>query len=82
MTRIRQSAAAILAAGILLITMSPAMADSKVGTVDIQQVFQKTKLGKAIQSHLKNFADRRISKMRTEQKALQDEQGQIRQQVR
>ena len=81
MTRIRQSAAAILAAGILLFTVSPAIADSKVGTVDIQQVFQKTKLGKAIQSHLKNFADRRISKMRTEQKALQDEQGQIRQQV-
>ena len=81
MKRMRQAAAGFLAAGILLFPVSSALADSKIGMVDIQKVFQKTNLGKAIQSHLKNFADPRVSKMRTEQKSLQDEQGQIRQQV-
>ncbi|MGC8500188.1 MAG: OmpH family outer membrane protein [Leptospirillia bacterium] len=59
---------------------SPAMASEKIAIVDIQQVFQKTILGKSIQAHLKRFADRRISKMQAEKKSLQEEQGQIRQQ--
>lgn len=81
MTRIRKSAAGLLVAGIILIGVTPALASSKIGLVDIQQVFQKTNLGKSIQAHLKNFADRRVKKMQAEQKSLQDEQSQIRQQV-
>ena len=71
----------LLAATILVVGTSPAMAKEKIAVVDIQQVFQKTNLGKSIQAHLKRFADRRVSKMQAEQKSLQDEQGQIRQQV-
>lgn len=71
----------LLAATILVVGTSPAMAKEKIAVVDIQQVFQKTTLGKSIQAHLKRFADRRVSKMQAEQKSLQDEQGQIRQQV-
>jgi outer membrane protein len=71
----------LVAAISVLLTFSPALADSKIGMVDIQQVFQKTTLGKSIQAHLKRYASRRVSKMKDEQKQLQDEQGQIRQQV-
>jgi len=81
MIRMRKSVVGFLAAASLLVSFSPAMASSKIGVVDIQQVFQKTNLGKAIQAHLKRFADRRVSKMKEEQKQLQDEQGQIRQEV-
>lgn len=73
-----------MAAGALLIIPPTSFAESnsgKIGIVDIQQVFQKTTLGKSIQAHLKRYADRRISKMKDQQKQLQDEQGQIRQQV-
>jgi outer membrane protein len=77
----RKSVVSLMTAGTVLLSFSPAMADSKIGTVDIQQVFQKTSLGKSIQAHLKRYADRRVSKMKEEQKQLQDEQGQIRQQV-
>ncbi len=84
MTRFKLSgtvSSVLLAASILVVGTSPAMAKEKIAVVDIQQVFQKTTLGKSIQSHLKRFADRRVSKMQAEQKSLQDEQGQIRQQV-
>ena len=84
MTRFKLSgtvSSVLLAASILVVGTSPAMAKEKIAVVDIQQVFQKTTLGKSIQTHLKRFADRRVSKMQAEQKSLQDEQGQIRQQV-
>ena len=84
MTRFKffgQASSVLLAATILVVGTSPAMAKEKIAVVDIQQVFQKTTLGKSIQAHLKRFADRRVSKMQAEQKSLQDEQGQIRQQV-
>ena len=84
MTRFKffgQASSVLLAATILVVGTSPAMAKEKIAVVDIQQVFQKTNLGKSIQAHLKRFADRRVSKMQAEQKSLQDEQGQIRQQV-
>ena len=71
----------LLAAAIVVVGTSPAMAKEKIAIVDIQQVFQKTTLGKSIQAHLKRFADRRVTKMQAEQKDLQAEQGQIRQQV-
>ncbi len=81
MTRTCKAFTGILVAGIMLAGVTPALATNKVGVVDIQQVFQNTTLGKAIQTHLKHFADRRVKKMKEEQKTLQDEQAQIRQQV-
>jgi outer membrane protein len=73
-------AVAMMASG-LAFGPSPAMASEKIAIVDIQQVFQKTTLGKSIQAHLKRFADRRVSKIQAEKKSLQEEQGQIRQQM-
>ncbi len=84
MTRFKLSGTAsalLLAASLVALGTSPALAKERIAVVDIQQVFQKTDLGKSIQAHLKRFADRRVTKMQAEQKALQDEQGQIRQQV-
>lgn len=82
MQSIKKTAVGLLAAGSLLITAPLASAaDTKIGVVDIQQIFQKTDLGKSIQAHLKRFADRRVSKLKETEKKLQDEQGQIRQEV-
>ena len=66
-------------AGFLSVT-SPAQAASDVAVVDVMKTFEETDLGKSIQTHVKRYSQTRANKLRGEQKALQDENNEIRQQ--
>jgi len=66
-------------AGVLALT-SPAQAASDVAVVDVMKTFEETDLGKSIQTHVKNYSQSRANKLKGEQKALQDENNEIRQQ--
>ncbi|MHB1756676.1 MAG: OmpH/Skp family outer membrane protein [Leptospirillum sp.] len=72
-------AAAFSLAGILSMA-TPAQAASDVAVVDVMKTFEETDLGKSIQTHVKRYSQSRANKLKGEQKALQDENNEIRQQ--
>jgi len=72
-------AASMALAGVLAMT-SPAHAASDVAVVDVMKTFEETELGRAIQTHVKSYSQSRANKLKGEQKALQDENNEIRQQ--
>ncbi len=73
-----------LAAGLSLVGLAaftqPALAASEIGVVDVMRTFEETDLGKSIQVHVKRYSESRAQKLKGEQKALQDENNEIRQQ--
>ncbi len=70
-------------AGSFLASPPPAVASASdiVGVVDVLKAFQKTDLGKSIQSHLKEFQKKKAEGIQEERQQLQHEQKQIEQQV-
>ena len=87
MTRFKffgQASSVLLAATILVVGTSPAMAKEKIAVVDIKKVFQKSSAGKDFQSHMKDFMERKRAiaenenaKFEKEGKELQSEHVQI-----
>ena len=63
----------LLAATILVVGTSPAMAKEKIAVVDIAKVFQTSLIGKSFQVHMKDYLERRKAKAENEKRKFEEE---------